>query len=189
MSANRKYSGRPPALRLVVSRSLNATRTGIKGHDSRTFSILYFPHKFQRPQRSNRAEASAFSVTGWEGPWDTPAWHERQLSAGPAIHKKSASLRQHTLDDQPFCGNTGNVMAVSPGTSGLECRSLTTDIDDVGGNDGALAQKTALQFRFPDYPMFRSPDLLGLLALLYNGFRSATPSATVLSAIYAACSM
>ncbi len=36
---------------------------------------------------------------------------------------------------------------------------MTTDIDDVGGNDGALAQKTALQFRFPDYPITRCPDL------------------------------
>src|SRR5258708_40168227 len=40
----------------------------------------------------------------------------RHDSARDNHSKKSASLRQHTLDDRPSCRNTGNVMAVSPGT-------------------------------------------------------------------------
>src|SRR5258708_38162549 len=66
--------------------------------------------------------------------------HTSPRTAGFRQHtKKSASLRQHTLDDQPSCRHTGNVMTMSSGIFGLRYTSWTTDIGNAGGNVGPPA--------------------------------------------------
>src|SRR5258708_6428034 len=102
----------------------------------------------------------------------------------PAAHKKSASLRQHTLDDQPSCRHTGNVIVMSSEIFGLQYTSWTTDIGDAGGNAGLRDRDVHPRSAF----ICGRRILGGLGILLYYGFRSATPSATVFSAIHAACS-
>ncbi|SRR5258708_18908207 len=58
------------------------------------------------------------------------------LAAQSAAEKNPRHFDSTPLTISPRAVNTGNVMAVSPGTSGLQYRSLTTDIGDTGGNSG-----------------------------------------------------
>jgi len=62
---------------------------------------------------------------------------------------------------------------------------LTTDIGDAGGN---ADRGTVVFIRVPR-SFVAGAFLFAFDALLYYGFRSATPSATVFSAIHTACSM
>jgi len=61
----------------------------------------------------------------------------RIVKAGAAMPKKSASLRQHTIDLHSSFRNTGDVIAVSPGTAGVQYSFLTTESADAHASVGA----------------------------------------------------
>jgi len=111
--------------------------------------------------------------------------------------QKSASLRQHPLDSRSKLRNTGIVIAVSP-------KDLAIAVQVFWHPKGAMLMPMSCRPAPGLLPLRRAPRdsrlrscariparriLARLGALLYNGFRSATASATVFAAIYAGCSM